>query len=133
VNPTEILVRFDRDVRASPIPPPGSRIERVDGIVRAVGDENVVLAFDLSGQDVAAAVARQAEFYQTLGRGVEWKVYGHDRPADLADHLKQAGFAAAPEESLVVLDLLEGPDVAAPREPVDVRRITSPASDASRS
>ncbi|HET7265247.1 MAG TPA: GNAT family N-acetyltransferase [bacterium] len=59
---------------------------------------------------------------------VEWKVYGHDRPADLGARLAAAGFESDEPETLMVFDLRGGlPDV--PNDGtiargIDVRRVT---------
>src|SRR4029079_1319319 len=39
----------------------------------------------------------------------EWKVYSHDNPPGLIDHLAQHGFSVGPKEAVVVLDLRDAP------------------------
>ena len=46
----------------------------------------------LTGARLDALIARQVEFFRERGESVEWKLNGHDEPADLADRLRAAGF-----------------------------------------
>ena len=45
---------------------------------------------------------RRVEVFRGTGQEWEWKLYGYDRPADLPDRLRAAGFAPDDEEALVV-------------------------------
>ncbi|MET9901666.1 GNAT family N-acetyltransferase [Streptomyces sp. NPDC006446] len=104
-----VLALFDRDMRESARPDaPGARVERVGKVVRQVGADkgwNGVLWSDLDETNADAAIAAQVRFFSGLGGGFEWKLYGHDRPEDLGQRLRAAGFTAQPEETLMIAEL----------------------------
>ncbi|WAU81625.1 GNAT family N-acetyltransferase [Streptomyces sp. Qhu-G9] len=113
-----VLAVFDRDMREGARPfDPDSVVERVGPVVRHVGPEqgwNGVLWSDLAEADADAAIAEQTRYFTALGREFEWKLYGHDRPDDLGQRLRAAGFTPEPEETLMIaeadaLDLHAGP------------------------
>ncbi|MFF2860396.1 GNAT family N-acetyltransferase [Streptomyces rubiginosohelvolus] len=100
---------FDRAMREHARPDgPGVRVERAGPVVRQVGgpdDWNGVVwsdpELDAAGAD--AAVAAQIEHCTALGLpDFEWKLYSHDRPADLGDRLRAAGFVPEEPETLLV-------------------------------
>ncbi|MEU8945987.1 GNAT family N-acetyltransferase [Streptomyces sp. NPDC048489] len=104
-----VLALFDRDMREDARPDgPGARVERVDKVVRQVGAEhgwNGVVWSDLDGVGADAAIADQVRYFTGLGREFEWKVYGHDKPENLGQRLRDAGFVAQPEETLMIAEL----------------------------
>ncbi|MEV6162955.1 GNAT family N-acetyltransferase [Streptomyces sp. NPDC052052] len=104
-----LLSLFDGEMRERARPDgPGVRVERADGVVRQVGsadDWNGVVwsAPDLDAARADAAIAAQVACYTALGHDAfEWKLYAHDRPADLAERLLAAGFEASEPETLLV-------------------------------
>ncbi|OIJ94003.1 GNAT family N-acetyltransferase [Streptomyces monashensis] len=105
---TEVLALYDRDVRERARPDgPGVRVERAGAVVRQIADAqgwNGVLWSDLDETGADRAVRDQIAHFTSLGRDFEWKLYGHDRPADLGDRLTAAGFQAEPEETLLVAE-----------------------------
>jgi GNAT superfamily N-acetyltransferase len=80
-------------------------------VVRHVGsDWAAVLWSDLDDTTADAAVAAQVAWLSgPEGREMEWKLYGHDRPADLGDRLLRAGFVPEPRETLMVAEVAELP------------------------
>ncbi|MEV7130247.1 GNAT family N-acetyltransferase [Streptomyces sp. NPDC093260] len=109
---TAVLARYDRELReGARADGPGARVERVGGVVRHVGDSaddwNGVLWSALDDGDAAAAIAEQIARFGALGHPFEWKLYGHDRPADLAQRLLAAGFVPEPDETLMVADIAD--------------------------
>ncbi|MCZ7462049.1 GNAT family N-acetyltransferase [Streptomyces sp. WMMC940] len=101
-----VLALYDRQMRRGAVADgPGARVEHVGGVVRQTaghdGGWNGVLWSDLDGATADAAVAEQVHHFASLGREFEWKLYGHDRPADLADRLLAAGFVREPAETLM--------------------------------
>ncbi|WP_327371214.1 GNAT family N-acetyltransferase [Streptomyces sp. NBC_01217] len=104
-----LLALFDREMREHARPDgPGVRVEHTTDVVRQVGaadDWNGVVwsAPDLDSVRADAAIAAQVAFYTALGHEeFEWKLYAHDRPADLAERLLAAGFEAEEQETLLV-------------------------------
>lgn len=82
----------------------------------AVGSRNVLSSAPAvdpltttDAPDVAAAVdeaiAAELAYAQASGVSLEWKVFGHDWPSDLAARLEAAGFEADEPETLMVLAL----------------------------
>ncbi|WP_037682061.1 GNAT family N-acetyltransferase [Streptomyces griseus] len=101
-----VLALHDRDLRAGARPDgPDAWIERTGNVVRQVASPqgwNGVLWSDLDESDADAAIAEQIAYFTGLGRDFEWKLYGHDRPADLGRRLRAAGFTPEPEETLMI-------------------------------
>lgn len=108
---TEVLAQFDAELRRGFVDDtPGTRVERVGDVVRATApDWNGVLWSDLDEGTADAAIAAETAHFDALGRDFEWKLYSHDRPADLAGRLHAAGFVPEPEETLMVAEIAELP------------------------
>ncbi|WP_432138038.1 MULTISPECIES: GNAT family N-acetyltransferase [unclassified Streptomyces] len=126
-----VLARYDRDMREEAHPDgPGARVERTGGVVRQTapgGGWNGVLWSGLDETDADAAIAAQIAYFGGLGREFEWKVYGHDRPADLGRRLTAAGFAAEPEETLMIGETAMLPLDTEPPEGVRIVPVTDRA------
>ncbi|WEH38716.1 GNAT family N-acetyltransferase [Streptomyces sp. AM 2-1-1] len=130
----ELLALFDHEMREHARPDgPGERVDRDGPVVRRSGgpdDWNGVVWSD-PALDVSAAgavVAAQVAHFTALGaaRGVtsfEWKLYGHDRPAGLAERLEAAGFVPEPPETLMVAAVADLPADAGPPAGVEVREV----------
>lgn len=105
---TAVRAHFDQQIRQNARPDgPGTRIEHSDGVVRQIGPVhawNGILWWDqeLAGDAADAAIAAQAQHFASLGLECEWKLYSHDRPADLPARLLAAGFEAGDPETLMV-------------------------------
>jgi GNAT superfamily N-acetyltransferase len=123
IRPAEVLARYDEEMRRGTPPIPGSRVEVVGPLVRVVGRENFVIYSALTESNARAVVAEQVEYFLRAGTEVEWKVFGHDLPANLEEILAAAGFVPEAPETVVVLDLADG----VPRGPtapgVEIRRV----------
>ncbi|MEU4563111.1 GNAT family N-acetyltransferase [Actinoplanes sp. NPDC023936] len=105
---------------------PAARIERSGRVIRHVGGEgdwNAVIWSDLDESTADAAIAGQL----AMGAGFEWKLYGHDRPADLADRLRTAGFVAEEPETLLVAAVGELRLQSRLPDGVRVEEVTDPA------
>ncbi|WP_037853937.1 GNAT family N-acetyltransferase [Streptomyces sp. NRRL S-340] len=127
-----VLARYDRELRERARPDsPAARVERAGDVIRHVGstaqDWNGVLwsALDADGAD--AAIAEQVAHFSALGHPFEWKLYGHDRPADLGRRLTAAGFTAEPEETLMVAEVTDLSLDAALPEGVRLHTVTDEA------
>jgi len=49
-------------------------------------------------------IARQRDFLAAKGQAVEWKLRGHDVPADLPDRLRAAGFEPEDDETVLIAE-----------------------------
>ncbi|MCX4863247.1 GNAT family N-acetyltransferase [Streptomyces sp. NBC_00257] len=116
MNPGQeaLLALFDREMREHARPDaPGGRVERTGDVVRQVGaadDWNGVVWSDpdLDPARADVVIAEQVAYYTALGHDeFEWKLYAHDRPADLAQRLPAAGFEAEEPETLLVAPVAE--------------------------
>ncbi|MCX5375682.1 GNAT family N-acetyltransferase [Streptomyces sp. NBC_00091] len=107
--------RYDREMRRDAQPDAAeARVERVGAVVRQTVPGlgwNGVLWSDLDEETADAEIAAQVAHFGARGAGgadgadgveFEWKLYSHDRPADLGDRLRAAGFVPEPAETLLV-------------------------------
>ena len=123
----ELLEIFDIEQRRD-VEFPGTRREVTPEVVRHVATDGsnsgAVLYSQLDAGNADRVIAEQRAYFAGLGMEVEWKLYGHDRPADLGDRLLAHGFVPEELESVMVLDMLEAPD--AYWQPISpaIRRIT---------
>ncbi|MEW2164707.1 GNAT family N-acetyltransferase [Streptomyces sp. NPDC007084] len=128
---TAVLALFDRDMRETARPDaPDARIERAGPVVRQIGAEdgwNGVIWSDLDETNADAAIAEQIRHFTGLGREFEWKLYGHDRPEDLGQRLRAAGFTPEPEETLMIAELGDLALDAEPPEGVSLLPVTDQA------
>ncbi|MEU9859813.1 GNAT family N-acetyltransferase [Streptomyces sp. NPDC047971] len=126
-----IRALYDRQMRVGARPDgPGSRVERDGSVVRLTGPAhawNAVLWSGLEESDADAVIASQVRHFTTSGRTFEWKVYGHDRPADLPERLLAAGFTAEDQETLMVAEAAALPTAVALPEGVELVEVTDAA------
>ena len=113
----EMLALFDQQLRRDYRGDRPGTVERVGKVVREVGDGPGawcgVVWSELDEDGADAAIAEQTRHFARLGRGFEWKLYSHDRPADLGRRLARAGFVRQDPETLMVAEV-----AGLPREPV---------------
>ncbi|OQR58785.1 GNAT family N-acetyltransferase [Streptomyces maremycinicus] len=126
-----VLALYDRDMREGARPESSdARVERAGGVVRHVGGEggwSGVLWSDLDSADADAVIAEQVAYFTGLGHEFEWKLHGHDRPADLGQRLAAAGFTAEPEETLMIGETSDQLVDAGPPEGVRIVHVTDRA------
>ena len=110
--PAELLAAYDAQLRAHiPDPlPAGEVVERDGPVLRFLSPKGQgwVLYRDLGGLDGAdldALIARQVAAFSARGQPFEWKLHGHDRPADLPDRLDAAGFKAEDVETILIAEV----------------------------
>ena len=126
----EIIALYDRDPRIE-VRFPHVRREVFPNLVRHVPENKTepgfVIYSRLSEDETEAVVRAQIEYYSGLGLTFEWKVFGHDTPANLKDRLAEHGFDVGEEESILILDLKQA--ASSLRAPVQhtIRRVTDPA------
>ena len=110
-----MLAEFDRQIR------------RAGGEVLIEDDWAGVVSTDLDEHTADAAIAGHVERFAELGRAWEWKHYSYDKPADLADRLRGAGFTAEPTEALLVAAIDELPTEAVLPPGVSIAPVTEAA------
>jgi hypothetical protein len=107
----DLLTLFDRQLRRDAVPEDAEgRIARDASITRAYGpgpgpEDNCILWFHGASAAPDRLITRERARAQAEGRALEWKVYGHDRPQDMAARLEAHGFTPDEPETLVAFDL----------------------------
>jgi hypothetical protein len=109
LDPLSLRQTYDAQLRAW-VPaklPPNASVERDGPLTRVIAlDPRGFVTYEslggLSGDDLDALIARQRDFFAARGEGVEWKLHGHDEPADLPDRLIAAGFEPEEQETVVI-------------------------------
>jgi GNAT superfamily N-acetyltransferase len=108
LNPVALLATYDAQLRGGPPDPlpEGWRVEEDGPVTRVFMGRSGFAGYrsvaDLAPADLDALIARQRDIFAALGQEVEWKWHSHDRPADLPDRLRAAGFAPQERETVVV-------------------------------
>jgi hypothetical protein len=90
----ELLAAYDAQLRghAHDRLPDSVSVERDGPLVRTLrfANRGFVEYRDLAGLDgdeLDTLIARQMQVFAARGEPFEWKLHGHDRPADLSDRL----------------------------------------------
>jgi GNAT superfamily N-acetyltransferase len=110
---SELLAAYDAQLRGHvPDPlPAGVTVERDGPLLRFFGlmggpHGGGFLGYrdlgGLAGEDLDELIARQVRVFEARGERVEWKLHGHDRPSDLPERLRAAGFRPEDEETVVI-------------------------------
>jgi hypothetical protein len=89
----------------------------------AMAGRGLVIWSCLDPEEVHRAIRGEIEFHRQANVPFEWKLYCHDRPANLLDQLKSHGLEAGPREAVMVYDLA-GAEVPQNMEGV-VRKVTT--------
>jgi hypothetical protein len=133
VDTRRLLAAFDQQLRGagSELLPVGAWAERDGPLERVLGlgRRGFIGYRDLDGRDGAdldELIARQVQVYAQRGEAVEWKLYGHDRPDDLALRLRRAGFVPEDTETVVIAPVSAVAATPRPPEGVVLREVTEP-------
>lgn len=102
-----LLAAYDAQMRGVlPALPAGVRCERDGPLLRVVGHfRGFVIAprdLGLSGAGLDRLIVRQRDYFAARGEAVEWKTRAHDRPGDLTDRLRAAGFVPGKPETVLI-------------------------------
>ncbi|MDL4771853.1 MULTISPECIES: GNAT family N-acetyltransferase [Thermomonosporaceae] len=127
-----LLAAYDEQMRGTPpTAPDGVLYERDGPLLRIVGERRGFIGgpadLGTTGAELDRLIARQRDYFAARGEAVEWKTYGHDRPRDLPDRLRAAGFVPEERET-VLIGLAE--EMSAPPVPPDgvvLREVTEEA------
>jgi GNAT superfamily N-acetyltransferase len=111
---SELLHAYDTQLRAR-VPhrlPAGVEVERDGPLLRTLGLTygGFVEYHDLGGlegADLDDLIARQIGVFAERGEPFEWKLHGHDRPHDLPQRLRAAGFSPEELETVVIAPVAE--------------------------
>lgn len=128
-----VRARYDAEMREGAQPDAArARVERSGAVVRQSVPGpgwNGVLWSDLDEETADAQIAAQVAFFAERGcPEFEWKLYDHDRPADLGDRLRAAGFVPEPPETLMVARVAELAQLPVePPEGITLRVVTDEA------
>ena len=111
MNLQEVLALYDREQRREIEYPGMSRqvLPRLVRYVRPAPGMSFVLHSDLDEGSADAAINEQLAYFAALQQPFEWKVYAHDRPADLAQRLAARGFVLEEPDAIMVLDVAAAP------------------------
>jgi hypothetical protein len=61
----------------------------------------------LDAETAEAAIVGEIEHHRRLGVGFEWKLFAHDRPADLRERLERHGFRIGAREAVMAYELAQ--------------------------
>ncbi|MEG3635584.1 GNAT family N-acetyltransferase [Micromonospora palythoicola] len=109
LDASTLRAAYDTQLRPGlPDPVPDGVTVESDGPVfrvRGLDQRGLVTYRDLgglAGADLDELIARQVAVFRERGEPVEWKLHGHDEPADLPRRLRAAGFVPEDQETVVV-------------------------------
>jgi GNAT superfamily N-acetyltransferase len=129
----ELLAAYDALRAHVPDPlPGGASVERDGPLLRFFGfvGRGFVLYSDLGGLEGAALdelIARQVRVFAERGLAFEWKLHGHDAPADLPERLRAAGLVPEEQETVVIAATAEIAGTPVLPEGVTLREVTTRA------
>jgi GNAT superfamily N-acetyltransferase len=129
-----LLDVFDRQLRGTGAEPlPLGATAEIDGPLERIiglGRRGFIGYRDLGGLEGAeldVLIARQVRIFAERGEAVEWKLYGHDQPADLAERLRAAGFLPEDAETVVIAAVTAIAGDSEPPAGVTLREVTERA------
>jgi len=123
IDRAAVLALYDREMRRDPPPTSGVTFVRTNALVREEHDADTIVFSELTDETARSTVRDEAQRARSLDRELEWKVYAHDRPPGLPALLREEGFRPDEPETLVVLDLADGPTTAATGSELVVREV----------
>lgn len=129
-----LLRLYDEQLRAHvhDREPEGVTIDRDGPVLRITGfgPGGWLLYRDLGGLDgdaLDAFIRRQVAYFADRAMAFEWKLHGHDLPADLPDRLAAAGFVPDERETILIAPIERVGLDAEPPEDVVIREVQGPA------
>ncbi len=122
----DLIQLYNQDQRIA-VTYPDTRREETAHVVRHIGlgegAPGTVLYADLTEANADTLIQEQINFFKQIGQEFEWKVFDFDQPANLQNRLAQHGFMVEEAEAIMVLPIIEAPDML--RQPIqaDVRQV----------
>ena len=114
LDAADVLARYDSQLRVhvQDRSPEGLRVERDGPVLRSTGlGRGGGIAYrdlgGIEGAELDELIARQVRVFADLGEAFEWKLHGHDRPADLSERLMGQGFVPEDLETVVIAPVAE--------------------------
>lgn len=101
----KILRLYDAQVRANPVATPGLTVTLGGEVTRLQGVFNFICHWRFNEKGAAQAVGEHADYFRQRQQSLMWRVYGHDKPENIAACLTEQGFVASPQGALMVLPL----------------------------
>ena len=104
----KLLAAYDAQLRGRAPDPLTERVgvERDGPLIRLDFPEGGFVGYrdlgGLEGAELDDLIARQVEVFAERGKRFEWKLHGHDLPADLPERLRAAGFVPEEEETVLI-------------------------------
>ncbi len=95
----------------------------VTRFLRPAPGRSHILYSRLGESDADAVIQEEIAYFAARGLPFDWKVYKHDRPADLGKRLIAHGFEADEREAVMVLRLADAPSSLLAPVQADVRRL----------
>ncbi len=84
---------------------------------------NFILYSQVNENNVEAVIDEQVADLRKYRQPFEWKVYAHDKPADLKDRLAAKGFILEEQEAVMLLELKNAPTTLQEVNAIDIRMI----------
>lgn len=113
----ELLALFDRQVRLESFSPLAEREYLPEDEPLVVRDSPLdegarwgwISYSNLDESNADRLIQEQIDFFTRKRQNFEWKLFGHDRPANLGARLQRHGFVEEERETVMVYDLAEDP------------------------
>lgn len=128
----DLRARYDAQLRTVvPDPlPKGLHVERDGPLLRFTGYGNGggIGYRDLGGiqgAELDELIARQVRVFAERGEAFEWKLHGHDRPADLSERLLAHGFVPEDLETVVIAPVANVAGEVSLPDQVSVREVSA--------
>jgi hypothetical protein len=124
---SDILQTFDRQMRQEIEFPDMCKDILSWGVrfVRPAPGMSIILYYELDEDNADQAIEDQVAYFRQVNQRFAWKVFDHDRPADMKTRLTRQGFTGDDLAALMVLDLEHAPGSLFEPVQADIRRVTS--------